>query len=181
MWPRWDDLVLSRPAETFRLPQEIKASVLASVAAQLGLWYPSSKPNRQPMTFDAVFSGQEDGWFPMLVAIEDEKNWTGFGSEVKKLLSVRCPLKVGITYTGDSPEGQAYRDKIACDIREDFEEISLIRKEDPRIEYLFLVGAESDDNEISCWYSLDFRADVGPQGRTFQPVESLGRHQKGAA
>jgi hypothetical protein len=183
MWHKWNDLMLSRPDERSRLPREIKTSVLAEVADELGLCYPSEHRNRQPMTLDATFSNhaKNQDRFPIKVAIEHENDWTGFESEIRKLLSVRCPLKVGITYSDDSPKGREYRQRIADNIQEDFEAIRLVIGEAPATEYLFLVGAESDDNEISCWYSLDFRAGDGPQSRTFQPVESLSRHQKGAA
>src|SRR5271154_820669 len=170
MWGRpWNGLMLARPGEAHLLPDEVKGSVLADAASRLGLRYPSERGNRQPMTFDAVFSepAKEDDPFPIRVAIEHEKDWTGFDTEIKKLLYVRCPLKVGITYTGDSSKGEEYRSKIADWIQEDFEEIEL--EEDSRTEYLFLAGAESDNFEVS-WYSLEFNAQAGPQKRDFQPA-----------
>ncbi|HXM20049.1 MAG TPA: hypothetical protein VN948_02130 [Terriglobales bacterium] len=177
MWHRWNDLMLLRPDEGSLLPREIKASVLAGVAGELGLCYPSEYRNRQPMTLDAAFSDHADNQdrFPIKVAIEHENDWTGFESEIKKLLSVRCPLKVGITYSDDSPKGREYRQTIAGNIQEDFEEIRLVIGEAPAAEYLFLVGAESDDNEISCWYSLDFRAENGPRDQSFRPVGKAKR------
>jgi hypothetical protein len=178
MWHRWNDLMLSRPDESSRLPREISASVVADVAGKLGLCYPSEYRNRQPMTLDAALADQSDNQdrFPIKVAIEHENDWSGFDSEIKKLLSVRCPLKVGITYSDDSPKGREYRQEIAGYIKDDFDEISLIVREDPATEYLFLIGAESDDNEISCWYSLDFRAENGPGDQSFRPVGKTKRN-----
>jgi hypothetical protein len=48
-----------------------------------------------PFRAGSVFS-VEKGWFPIVVAIEHENACAGFESEVMKLFSVRCPLKVGI-------------------------------------------------------------------------------------
>lgn len=170
MWGRpWKGLMLARPGEAHLLPDEVKGSVLADTASRLGLRYPSERGNREPMTFDAIFvkPTENNDPFPIRVAIEHELDWKGFDNEIKKLLYVRCPLKVGITYTGDSSKGQEYRSKIAAWIHEDFEEIELV--EDPRTEYLFLAGAESDNFEVS-WYSLEFNAQAGPQKRDFQPA-----------
>jgi hypothetical protein len=172
MWGRpWKGLMLARLGETHLLPDEVKGSVLADAASRLGLRYPSERGNREPMTFDAIFSepAKNDDPFPIRVAIEHEQDWKGFGNEIRKLLSVRCLLKVGITYTGDSPQGNEYRKKIAKWIDGDFNDIEPVVKEDPRTEYLFLAGAESDNFEVS-WYSLEFNAQAGPQKRDFQPA-----------
>lgn len=183
LWRRWKGLMLARPEESSRLPRETSASVLADVAANLGLCYPSENGNREPMTLDAVFSApsEKKDRFPIRVAIEHEDDWTGFESEIRKLLSVRCPLKVGITYTGDSPKGQEYRDEVAGWIREDFDEIKDTVKEYADTEYLFLIGAESNNQEISSWYSLSFRASEGPGNEGFSPVTPVREHEKGAA
>ncbi len=152
-------------------------SVLADVAARLGLRYPSERGSRQPMTLDAIFvkPTKNRDPFPMRVAIEHEQDWTGFDCEVRKLLQVRCPLKVGITYSDESPQGKKYRDRVAKNIQDNFDEIRPVIAEAPQTEYLFLIGAESDDKEISCWYSLDFRARTGPRNRRFQPVGQIKR------
>jgi hypothetical protein len=169
-WGRpWGGLILSRPEETWRLPKGAKRSLLSGVAKRLGLNYPSEAGNRQPMTFDAALSARypNNDPFPLRVVIENEAEWRGFECEIRKLLSVRCPLKVGITYTG-SARGDEHRDEIASWIHEDFKEIERVIGEDARTEYLFLVG-ESENLEIS-WYSLQFQARKGPQKRVFEPV-----------
>ncbi len=183
IWHRWNDLMLTRPDENYRLPPGVTISVLANVAHKLGLRYPSERGNRQPMTLDAIFvePTKNNDPFPMRVAIEHEQDWTGFDCEIKKLLQIRCRLKVGITYSDESPRGKEYRDQIAEYIQADFDDIGLVVGEDTQTEYLFLVGAESDDKEISNWYSMDFRAGDGPQGRTFQLVDDVGQHHRGVA
>jgi hypothetical protein len=177
IWHRWNDLMLTRPDEDYRLPPGVTVSVLAKVAQKLDLRYPSERGSRQPMTLDGIFveRTKNNDPFPMRVAIEHENDWTGFDWEVKKLLSVRCLLKVGITYSDESPCGKEYRDQIAEKIQDDFDEIGLVIGEDAQTEYLFLVGAESDDKEISNWYSLDFQARTGPRNQRFQPVGQIER------
>ena len=170
--PHWSGLVLSRHDETWLLPKGAKRSLLSGVAHRLRLRYPSEAGNPQPMTFDAAFS--KPYWnndpFPIRVVIENEANWRDFECEIRKLLSARCRLKVGITYT-DSARGREHRKKIARWIREDFEEIQKVIGEDPRTEYLFLIG-ESDSYEIS-WYSLQFQARDGLRKREFRPLDDL--------
>lgn len=166
VWTReWNALMLWQPTETFHPPQEIQRSVLADTAAELGLHY----KNGEPLRLDAVFSGQQ-AWFPILAAIEHENNCSVFESEVTKLLSVRCLLKVGITYTyGSCKRRQRSLEYIEQIIKENFLKISRTIGEDQRTEYLFLVGIEVPERpkELS-WYGLDFQAREGPQDRGFQ-------------
>jgi len=65
-------------------------SVLARTAEALSLYYYPGEPLR----IDAVFSAKKRQWFPMSVAIEHENQPSGLASEIRKLLSVRVPLKV---------------------------------------------------------------------------------------
>ncbi|MBW4022614.1 MAG: hypothetical protein HIU92_05645 [Proteobacteria bacterium] len=56
--------------------------------------------NGEPMRLDAVFTPTAKyDWFPIAVAIEHENNHRGFHGEINKLLSIKCPLKVGVTYS----------------------------------------------------------------------------------
>jgi hypothetical protein len=51
------------------------------------------------MHFDALFCKADAAdWFPVAAAVEHENDPDGFDREIKKLLTVRAPLKVGITY-----------------------------------------------------------------------------------
>lgn len=107
-------------------------------------------------------------WYPIHVAIEHENVASDFGNtEVPKLFSVRCPLKVGITYVqGQSPQkGLA---KIREHLRNRFDVISHVVGEDPRTEYLFVVGAPL---VVSCWDALDFRALEGLANKDWQLLE----------
>jgi hypothetical protein len=178
--------VLALPSENDRLPPEIQKSLLTLTAEEMGVRYSV----REQLHLDAVFSSKENsstrkGWFPILVAIEHENDRTGFETEVIKLLSVRCPLKVGITYSLYSEEAQVpgRLQEILTYIRVDFERIRSVVEEESRTEYLFLVGVElrKPEREISRWYSLDFRFCDGPQSRTFQLVEEIAQLQRGVA
>lgn len=158
-WALWTELMLAHPS-----------SVLDKTAQKLRLHYWPGEPLR----LDAVFSQSEESWFPVVVAIEHENDWRRFvREEVTKLLSTRCCLKVGITYTWDDARAQECRETIARDIEAYFDK-SVIGEE-PTTEYLFLIGRESEKKEISCWYSLDFQARTGPRNRTFQPVGQIKR------
>jgi hypothetical protein len=164
----WSSLMLPRPQETWRLPREIGCSVLSDVAGRLGLCYPTC----QPMTLDAVFAERADTadtkeWFPINVAIEHENVRTGFQSEIRKLFSMRCPLKVGITYVPSSKPRNGL-EEIAGAVKSSFELMSRVVGEDAKAEYLFLVGVE---RRVSTWYALEFRASDGPHGNGFQQVE----------
>jgi hypothetical protein len=64
---------------------------------------------------------------------------------------------------------------VADEIKEYFSKVKLLVHEDPTTEYLFLIGGESEEKEISCWYSLDFRAENGPRAQRFRPVGKAKR------
>ena len=99
----------------------------------------------------------------MVVAIEHESNHRGFESEIMKLLSVRCPVKLGITYTpffaSQNTEGKCQQ--VLNDIHEvlvgKLKAISQVVDEDPKTEYLFLVGAE-EQVQVITWYACSFSA-----------------------
>ena len=172
--PLW----MARPSENYRLPEETSLSVLGEAAASLHLTYAT----REQLHLDAIFSYKEV-WFPIVVAIESEIVSGTFEQEVKKLLSVRCPLKVGMTGF-DTSDGEEEKKLQAIEqmIKNKFKEISEIIREDPDAEYLFLIDVElNSQKEISRWYALDFRAGDGPQDRTFELVDAVGQHEKEVA
>ena len=171
-------LWLSLPSQNLQLPEETPLSVLSETGESLHLVYAA----REQLNLDAIFSIKE-AWFPIIVAIESEIDHTRFREEIAKLLTVRCPLKVGMTgfNTTVTAEAQKLR-AIEQTISDKFQEISDVIQEDPDSEYLFLVSVElNGEKEVSRWYSLDFRAGDGPQGRTFKLVEGSSQHQKGVA
>ena len=138
-------------------------AVIRKVAPRLGLRCLRGEPFR----LDAVFRLENDKpWYPPHVAVEHENNPHGFRTELRALLSIRCPLKVGITYTLTSDVGRtgslsALRDTITRDIREAFAAFDALNKEDPNAEYLFLVGSEEEPYELR-WFSQSFRSGTGP-------------------
>ncbi len=103
----------------------------------------------------------------MRVAFEHENDHRGFLQEIVKLLSVRCPLKVGVTYTllfGERNNPQARQEilkSIGEQVDRSFAMIQGVTGEDTTTEYLFLVGAEETVRELK-WYKLRFSAATGP-------------------
>lgn len=143
--------------------------MLAQTASELQLHY----RNPEQLRLDAVFSNQ-DLWFPIVIAIEHENAGGGFASEVMKLLSVRCRLKVGMTYPWSWCERRQKKlTDIERTIKEYCREISENIGEDPRTEYLFLVGTEVREREkVIEWYALHFRAGDGCDGATFDLADA---------
>jgi hypothetical protein len=138
-------------------------AVVRNVASHLHLQCVRGEPFR----LDAVFEAKEDKpWYPPHVAIEHENNPHGFQTELRALLSIRCPLKVGITYALTSDLGSTgsltkLRDKIANQIRDAHLAFAALTREDPDTEYLFLLGSEEKLGELR-WYSIMFRSSAGP-------------------
>jgi hypothetical protein len=163
---RWSGLMIYNAK-----PSSDEDAVVRTVASQLGLKCYS----REPLTFDAVFvkpDAESWEWFPVLVAIEHENARLTFEGEVQKLLSIRCPLKVGITYVlRDTNRRFAdLRSGIAKIIENGFNTINAEIVEDAKTEYLFLIGTEVEPRELQ-WFPLEFRAGDGPRkGQTFELV-----------
>ena len=152
-----------------RLMIKEKDAVMRSVAPRLGL---TCAPG-EPLRYDAVFvSGGAEQWerFPILVAIEHENSWGKFDHEIAKLFTIRCPLKVGVTYL---PLNWGHQfnmvvGKISRHIETWFGLIKCHSAEDPAVEYLFMIGREVEPLKLE-WNALAFRAGDGPQG-SFQPI-----------
>lgn len=140
--------------------------ILQLTAKKLGFW---CLPH-EPLHLDAVFCrANVEHWFPMQVAIEQENDPNTFWQEIQKLLSVRSPLKVGITYAlrdGRSPG--VVRARLEEIIRREFSVANTVIGEDPTTEYLFLLGIEIENKprELS-WVSLVFHAGEGPKQIVF--------------
>jgi hypothetical protein len=138
-------------------------SVIRNVAPRLHLKCLRGEPFR----LDAVFE-KDEAWAPPHIAIEHENNPHGFRTELRALLSIGCPLKVGITYTftsdiGSNGSQSNLRGKIACDICDAHAAFSALSKEDPDTECLFLIGSEEKPRELQ-WFSHSFRSGAGPTG-----------------
>lgn len=170
---KWDGFMLWKTGQ----PDMITASVLAKTADKLGLSYYEG----QPFNLDGAFYNPKE-WrplrrfpFPIVVGFEHETNHHGFDDEISKLLSVRCPLKVGITYTllhgaENTPEERQLALRNVCTtIRENFARISQLVGEDPASEYLFLVGTEEVRYSLR-WHAEHFTAAQIPNDLSFFPV-----------
>ena len=159
-------MMKTRPGEPWGLPPETRklgVSVLADVAVRLGLCWVSG----EPMTLDIAFVEPSAAvwWYPIRVAIEHENVRSKFGeTEIPKLFSVRCPLKVGITYVLAQTPNKGLGE-VRQHLKNKFDLISEIVGEDPRTEYLFLVGAPE---VVSDWYAISFLASEGPGNKSFQ-------------
>ena len=124
----------------------------------------------EPLHLDAIFFERDaDYWLPIHIAIEHENAASGFREEIQKLLSIRCPLKVGITYglTSDSGSLSDLRARTEDKIRQEIFAVNAVMQEDLRTEYLFLIGCEIKRFELQ-WFSLIFNAASGPGSQAFQ-------------
>jgi hypothetical protein len=131
----------------------------------------------EPLRLDGVFTSADAPrweWFPCIVAVEHENNPSTFGNEVRKLLSVRCPLKVGITYamSSDTRDPTRLCAGIAAEITKPFGLVNQLLPEDGSTEYLFLVGVEMPVGQRElAWHSLHFRAGDGLRiDQKFEPT-----------
>jgi len=93
----WNPFMFWKTGQPHPLPTG--ASVLAKTADKLHLECYEGEPFRlDGAIYDRDHPPQGNFPFPIVVAFEHENNHRGFDDEICKLLSVRCPLKVGITY-----------------------------------------------------------------------------------
>jgi hypothetical protein len=120
----------------------------------------------QPFRIDCVFCAEKNHWFPIEVAIEHENNPRTFAAEVQVLLSVRSPLKVGITYLLDYQVARGkhdeFRNQLSSQITENFSRVNQHVREHSATEYLFIIGCDEDGNDDLAWFQLAFQAGTGP-------------------
>lgn len=147
-------------------PDAVIRAVADSFDADLACW--AERPY-EPLHLDAVFHVKNSrSWFPIGVAIEHENAAHTFSDEIQKLLSVRCPLKVGITYSLISDGSQAdLQARVEDEIRREFAAANALTQEDDTTEYLFLLGYEVTHRVLQ-WRKLIFNAAAGPAGQSFQ-------------
>jgi hypothetical protein len=152
--------LMLRKRETL-IPEQIRdcQPVLVQVAKRFELYHMDG----EPLHLDAVFSRQLR-WAPMFAAIEHENNSTTFEQEVQKLISVRCQLKVGITYTPyrrSDRRKHLLRDICEKKIKPHWDRTCVELGQEPSdTEYLFLVGHEERAKELA-WYVKSFRVGDG--------------------
>ena len=167
----WNALMLGNPVSV-KVPWQKSVLLLTAEAMGLRVW------PREVLTIDSVF--HDDDYIvcgtqplPFLVAVEHENAAAGFGHEVAKLLSVRCRLKVGITYRLlNGPNFiAAHRDEFLETIRgyiiDHFGRVWRVSPEDPSTEYLFIVGVEESPFSL-VWYCTHFSARHGPRAARFR-------------
>ncbi len=147
------------------LLKKIGKSLLHQTAVKLRLQYWQGEPPR----IDGVFLPEDESpWYtfplPVVVAIEHENKHGEFGQEIAKLFSLRCPLKVGIVYSlmlSERTDPKTHKKRLQS-IRDRILHVHkrIISKvgEDPKTEYLFLVGVEAPERHLT-WHSLQFSAD----------------------
>jgi len=100
---------------------------------------------------------------PMVVAIEYENDIKTFQEELLKLALVRCPLKVGITYTAmdktDAKNLKRGQDRIQKRLESIMATLANHTLEDPKTEYLILLGHEASETAPLWkfdWHELTF-------------------------
>ena len=118
-------------------PSPLKQSVWTKTAEKLGLKYWEGEPLS---AFYSMTDARRIPPFPIVVALEHEYDFRSFDREIVKLLSVRCPLKVGITYVVGNDVSERLN-RVAGSIRNRFNELLDVVGEDPKTEYLFLAAA----------------------------------------
>lgn len=166
IWPdghAWNCLMLWNPSPPQTRP------LLEMVADAMGLNYWNVG---EPFRVDAVFVGKYvrrgSVPFPTLVAIEHEHTIRTIDEEIVKLLHIRCPLKVCITY-GLHESGPI--DKVISRSRECIQtltgtlegELAAHVSEDLKTTYLYLLGIEARSFELE-WHALRFLAGEGAKG-----------------
>jgi hypothetical protein len=162
VWSKhWSRFVLWNP------PAPQVKPLFGVVADKLGLKWWDREPFRLDgalVPLDCTVTGNYP--VPLLVGIEHENVVQTFKEEITKLVHIRCPLKVGITYvmaTAEfpSPSVIAYWQDY---LRNSIEEVSQIMdsylREDPTTEYLYLVGVEGRLRELD-WFALRYTAGSG--------------------
>ncbi|MFZ0412601.1 MAG: hypothetical protein WA737_12025 [Candidatus Acidiferrales bacterium] len=162
----WDGLIIGRPT---RPPAGCVRPVWQTTADKLELRYWSGEPLR----FDGVFYGrdadQETAPFPFHVALEHEYVPARFSEEIVKLLSVRCPLKVGIIYYDkDYLKRMKTTEKQICDY---FQQFSAIVSESAETQYLFIAGIVRRRPFQIEWKSLSFSATDTNHEFHFAPLQ----------
>ena len=168
VWRLWPEFFF----KCKRSPLLKSESVISRVASALHLEYWDGEPLRLDMVLYPKGEGVEWGFpFPILVALEHEEGPRGFGNEIMKLLSVRCPLKVGITHTVTKDMNKE-REAVHQQIVDKFRRIRAINQEDPRSEYVFLIGSQERPKDPK-WYGLSFRAGDGPGDQKFERVKGM--------
>jgi len=170
---RWNGFMMGTTGQ----PEPLGKSVLVQTADKLGLCYGRGEPLRLDAVFherpDPDVARTPDARFPMLVVIEHENERRGIWNEMQKLLSVRSPLKVLITYTrryfAREQRAQERLKEIGEVVKGHWERACRVLGREEATEYLIIVGDEPEKGKPS-WYAMDFSGTQGPVTKEFQPA-----------
>jgi hypothetical protein len=173
----WNDFMFKK-APAFINPANNPArpgSVMQEIAAILGIEYGWL---REPLRLDGAFWRPDKSCqtvignlpFPMLVAFEHENRISSFSEEIARLLCVRAPLKVGITYLKGARRVSERRQRQQCRLIKEASTLSrkLPLAENPSSEYLFLIGVEKTDEHELEWWAYSFSAGNGPSSGSWR-------------
>jgi len=163
---QWNGLIIGKSTNP---PAPLEKSVWQLTAERLGLAYSRGEPLRLDGAFYEDTGRGQVRPFPIRVALEHEYVRANFSEEIVKLLSIRCPLKVGIFYSdkGDTAWNLADTER---QIRKYFEEFSALVGEDASAEYLFIAGIVHRHLFRIAWKALIFTAADDLEGRHFDDV-----------
>lgn len=145
-------------------PTPRNRSVLEVVSDRLGLVY---RGNGEPFRLDACMTSHAEPCvgstpFPMTVAIEHENDIRTIREELARLIHLRCPLKVCITYSLSSHADRNPRGRIKQAFTELAAKMASVSSEDQETEYLFLLGEEKAPFQMD-WSVLAFSVENGPE------------------
>jgi hypothetical protein len=163
---QWNGLIIGKSTDP---PDPLHKSVWHLTAERLGLAYSRGEPLRLDGAFYEDTGRGQVKPFPIRVALEHEYVRANFFEEIVKLLSIRCPLKVGIFYSDKGDRAWNLADT-ETQIRKYFEEFSALVGEDASAEYLFIAGIVHRHPFHIDWKSLSFAATESIENRHFGVV-----------
>lgn len=163
----WNRFMLWNPPS----PQD--RPVLLMTADRMGLMY----WDREPFRVDAVFVRPDFRVIgnlpvPIVIAIEHENDFQTFDQEIAKLSHIRCPLKVGITYSLLSvPAKEQEIDNLLLQMKNWLREINnrIEIEEAQDVEYLYLIGVEKPGLILE-WYAYSYTAGGGSDKGLWEKV-----------
>lgn len=132
-------------------PSGIERTLMQRVSDDLDLEYCEG----EPFAIDVVLAPRNTPrWqrfpVPIAVALEHELAYRGFAQEIAKLLTIHCPLKIGITYC------DGHLDLIRQWITRAHGLTQSYFREAPDTQYLFIVGVTDRQPKVQHWKALHF-------------------------
>ena len=161
-------------------PPPQKKPVFKLTAETIGLahW------DRQPFNFDGAFLVRPYhviGNIPVPIAavFEHELDIETFREEIVKLAYIRCPFKIGITYTIPKRNAIEWEAQIVEWTDSLLQTLQPYTLEDKGTRYVLLLGVEKPALELS-WWALSFSTKSGPTRASWKELRPAGHtHTKG--